>query len=499
VITISMPSDQDLLFIRAGVFLLGPVGANGTTSGDSISYTHASDVLSQGQQLFHEKDVQHLKYEGTVAYIPKYSDIKAAPTTKQPYRVTSTTKNMRTGALNTNVASARGHVRAPRYEFDNYTDTVSVRHTWISSASPSRLEWYQAYVTKASPSGYVNFSRNIYEFDSFTGKTCRWSTSSNSAILDAARNRDWLLPRADLPYWCEIAFSKVQPTFTSQSTDLHKVATPPTGLSPSAIKMSVDSLIVANLDKKNFSLKSKHFGDLASQAAAGVNRNNVNMIAFMRDLKDPKALIPKLRNLRNVKTHASNYLAVNYGVLPTISDINEIVAAFKRVSPYIDKNGFSTYNAVHRDSRSFGNITETLEQRIKIAIENEDCDFTDLMNKIHSAGFAPTLENMWDLVPYSFVLDWFIDIGSFLERVDSSLSLLRLNIRYATKSRKRTLTMSFSPTENASIQGTINVVSYHRWTTDQCPLPPLSLSSEITASDHWLEGGALILQRTKTK
>jgi hypothetical protein len=233
------------------------------------------------------------------------------------------------------------------------------------------------------------------------------------------------------------------------------------------------------------------------ESSQKVNANTVNMVAFLRDLRKPKEMIPKLRELSKLKTHASNHLAIQYGILPTIDDIKSIIEAFTRAKPYLDRHGYSTYNAVSSESKMQDDLTFDLVQRIKVAIEDEDSTFQALAQKVDSMGFALTLENVWDLIPYSFIVDWFIDIGGFLERADTRMRLSNLNIKYATMSEKTTITRSLVPNLALPVSGTLSVVHYHRWTTDHCPVPPLIPSSTPSVSDHWLEAGALIVQRAK--
>jgi hypothetical protein len=204
-----------------------------------------------------------------------------------------------------------------------------------------------------------------------------------------------------------------------------------------------------------------------------------------------------LKNLGSLKGAADNFLTVNYGILPTVGDLQNIYRAFHRVAPFIDSNGFDTYNAMATTSSVSDDITVTVEKRIKIAIDNEDCDFSELARKIDSMGFSLTLSNLWDLVPYSFAIDWFVNVGDFLDRVDTRLRILRLNIQYATMSHKETRSCYLLPSLNAPIYGQFSQVLYTRWTSDQCPVPTLLSNNTITATDHWLEAGALLLQRGK--
>jgi hypothetical protein len=270
-------------------------------------------------------------------------------------------------------------------------------------------------------------------------------------------------------------------------------------LSIPAARSYVDATIVPLLDSAPFPLKDADYGTMASNASAKVNANQVNMIAFLRDLRRPQEMIPKLKKLRELKTHASNYLAINYGVLPTISDLQNIVAAFKKSKPFLDRNGWKTYTDVYHLSSSDSNYQYELENRIKLAIEDEDSEWSELFRSIESSGFALTAENVWDLIPYSFVVDWFINVGDFLERVDSRLRLSRLNIRYVTMSRKSKVKTVIRSSVTFPFVGSAELVRYQRWTSDLCPVPPLFFQNTPTVSNHWLEASALIIQRAKTK
>jgi hypothetical protein len=268
-------------------------------------------------------------------------------------------------------------------------------------------------------------------------------------------------------------------------------------MSVSAFRGWINTQLIPSLEELHSTIEGVHFGELAMDATAKVNRNQSNMIAFFRDLRDPKAMLLKLKNLKNIKVHANNYLAVQYGILPTISDLQNIVNAFKAREPYLDRHGYQTYTAVRSNASSNGVFSESLEQRIKVAIENEDDDFKRLAQAVESAGFALTLENVWDLIPYSFVVDWFVGVGDFLERADSRMRISKLNIRYATMSQKSIKERYFLASKSYPYSGTLKLVQYSRWTEDHCPVPPLFFQNTPTVSNHWLEASALLIQRSK--
>jgi hypothetical protein len=266
-------------------------------------------------------------------------------------------------------------------------------------------------------------------------------------------------------------------------------------LNPSSARDKIDSLVTMFFPE-DFPLEDEDYGDLAMRASSKVNANNVNMIAFLRDIRKPRELIPRLRNLRRLAGASGEYLRTIYGILPTIDDLNTIVEAVRKIRPYLDKNGFSTYTASSTRQTNLNGFDYEITQRIKLAIDDTDEEFFRLIQTVDSWGFLPTFENVWDLVAYSFVVDWFVDIGGFLERVDTRLRLARLNIRYATMSRKTRIQGKFTPEPETPFNGSIDWVHYHRWVSDQCPVPPLSLNIQ-DSFDHWIEGSALLLQRTK--
>lgn len=447
--------------------------------------------------MYHENDVEHVKYTGTLNVIPGASYMTPAPTVQYPDRLAFTSL-----ALGGKTPSIRyfpyGLAIAGRVSMN--MDSNFIYNRLCITSSPFYYEWVEIVAQKAYPGLAPSINRLRAVMTSQTNLMVYMSSAliRQSSGLTVAKNSDWFKRQSPA------AILKLADKLLSQAMP---IGGSPSGrgpiesiggtFSPSGIFNSIDSLISQQFKESSFNLPGVHMGDLAAKASEGVNRSNVNMIAFLKDLRKPQELIPKLRNLTKLKTHSSNYLAINYGVLPTISDLQGIMGALKKIKPYIDTNGFSTYNAVHSEAETIGKFSYDLEQRIKIAIDKEDSQFIDVLNKLESSGFAPTLENIWDLVPYSFIVDWFIDIGGFLERVDTTFRLERMNIRYATKSYKRTTSVVLVPGPSMPVSGTLSVVNYQRRTDGHSPLPPLSLSSENKLPSHWLEATALIIQRAK--
>lgn len=245
-------------------------------------------------------------------------------------------------------------------------------------------------------------------------------------------------------------------------------------------------------------LEPKSYEDLVAEAVSTAPSNETNMISFIRDMRHPTEMIPKLRNLKQLKSLkrlSSEYLGINYGILPTISDLNAIWASF-HVVKYLDRDENLILTAGSTDSVSKGMVSYTSVRRVKLAVAKEDSAVQSIYQRLVDVGIFPTFVNLWDLVPYSFVIDWFVDIGDLLKRIDQKIYFSTLNIAYATTSQKDVTEYSFVATNDFPFSGKVTQKGYHRRVSNHCPAPTLSGPKTTRGFDHYVEAGALILQRT---
>jgi hypothetical protein len=499
-INLSTPASTAKNYAVFEQVLVGPFDPSQSSPGDVISFRADVDSLSEGMKLYHETNVAHLKTEGDFIYHPAIESAIASPTSVYPRQISfpayiagTTTPTTAiaphglgsSGAMSYNVSSTSGIILVENGDAHNF-EILRVAFGRIATSpgtslrTITKIRIWLGQRTGSSLQYHYHESERTYNASEYI--TSWYELVDNAPLMRTI--------------WIEGTNEKVLTSAGTKTTTIYESRTQ-SNMSVQSFRGWINTKALTDFEDLEFPLKGLHFGELAQTASQKVNRNQVNMIAFLRDLKNPKSLIPKLKNLHRLKTTASNFLAIDYGILPTIDDLKSIIAAFNKAKPYIDKNGFSTFNASHSDSSTQNGTTFRLEQRIKIAIEDEDNEFVKFANSVESSGFSPTLENIWDLIPYSFVLDWFINIGDFLERVDTRLRLSRLNIRYATMSQKYTKTRTFQASPSYPFVGTISMVQYSRWTSDQCPVPPLFFQNTPTVSNHWLEASALIIQRTK--
>jgi len=454
--------------------------------------------------MYGENDVSHLEVSGDLKTIPSLVDVIQQNVVGNADAIRWNNRYYSNNSIAPPVDSTFGFPVAGKM----YSVLLSGKRTIVhmQSVSATRIEYYQLVIPQTDSAPYSN---SYVEIEYYDIKLVKRVGSSVQFNADRIGIMDFFI-KDKIALWSELLdvekvieiFNNVRQTVSAPEIgelSLRRTSTK-SDLIPSEIRKAIDASVFAH-DLVHNVVPEIPFGDLAMEASQKTLRNDVNMIAFIRDLKNPKALIPKLKNLSSLKTHSGNYLGVKYGVLPTADDLTNIVKSLKTVSPFLDKNGYTVQSAVAVSSASaevLGKPSQFIrEQRIKIAIDNEDVDFSDLIQRVESAGFMPTFENIWDLVPYSFVLDWFINVGDFLERVDTRLRLLRLNIRYATLSQKLEHSFELAIPAKYATTGKLTIKRYNRWTQDHSPVPPFRITSTITAQNHWLEGAALILTRNK--
>lgn len=507
-ISITIPAfsaTQKPIYAEFEGYLVGPFDSTGAPyPSQTISYRPDGEYIEGHPSMFGENNVTHQKYEGDFSFFSPMADTKYPP---KDASMDSMPRAIKWSCHQTNRGSGVSYL--------------------FSQGIPNQVEFIPTFVVPIDDPSLTSFctiqlggirdsKRQLWTQVSITRKTFSdLQSRDGKSFTSLITIESFKLPRLpdgypDVPYdagqslteirkvWNRYASSGISVSQQRKlvNTFTHNSWTPPV-VSVRSLRAQIDTLIrrvrYAHLD-----MDYLDYGLLAERACQKVDANQVNMVAFLRDLKNPVSMIPKLKNLLSLKGNADNYLSVNYGLLPTVSDLQSIVKAFQRSLPYIDRNGFKTYNALHTDVKSRSGISQRIEQRIKLAIDSVDSGFSGLLNSLDNAGFLLTFENIYDLIPYSFVIDWFVNVGDFLERVDTRLQLLRLPIRYTTSSSKSIRSANTDILDHSTLTGMLSQVQYSRRTSNQCPVPPLpSIGLDISAQEHVLEGSALIIQRWK--
>lgn len=502
-ILLDYPSIDDGYYFRYDGMLFGPYCADGQYKPTNYTFKSDRGAFIEERGIFGENNVFHRKYEGRLTYHRPLVCLTPDPSYESPQRLIGEAyqAGKKTSITLEKGIAADGASRIVRRYYNKYGGgDMTMTIAWEQLAD---AVWRQYTVVTNVDRPKRPWSYQIAEYSMYDSSTIRqWRIKRTQ--------RHWQLHATvdvgfDLRY--DTTLEQIKHIHMAIGTLIPSVNETTIYCTPYSFsgtwdvspKLLLDG-VLSLCDKKLYGVSSPiqdlDYGDLAMEAVQKFHINRINMLEFLSDFRHPTRLIPKLRNLSKLKDLANLHLTVKYGVLPTIDDLKSIWEAFRRYKPYYDKNGFVTVTHCRVLNQELDILQCRSEQRIKLAIDKEDNEFQALLESMNSLGTLPKLSNLWDLVPYSFVIDWFIGVGNLLERIDTRRELARLNIRYVTMSRKDTMEFSVAGL-GLPITGKLAAVQYHRWVSDHCPAPPLSLQLKTDAFKHLIEGGALIIQRTK--
>lgn len=262
------------------------------------------------------------------------------------------------------------------------------------------------------------------------------------------------------------------------------------------------------------------FGELAVKAAQSVRPLNINTIAFAKDLMNigdsAKAIVTKYNNLGDlVKTGklsardvASDYLSTKYGTRLTIKDTEEIATALDQYDPWhaYQKFGASDTQSVELygreivcDTRISGRMRSISDEDLRFCTSVREAAKT-LKSNVLRAGYAidalPTLANLWDLVPYSFAIDWVLPIGDTLQQLEDRNFLQTCHVDRVFTSYKYEGVYQFEHKNGFGIiSGPIHFRLYRRSCSKNLPEVPLRVDSPSFDASHIIDASALIFQR----
>lgn len=201
---------------------------------------------------------------------------------------------------------------------------------------------------------------------------------------------------------------------------------------------------------------------------------------------------------------ASNWLALQYGWKPLVSDIYEAAV-------FIDhqlRNPLVHRVVVRRKAggRQDGNIVNvTLRTSPTVSIKHRVISTRQIVallsevNTIRLSGLTDPASIAWELLPWSFVVDWVIPIGTWLENKSLANALTGT---FVTTSMLRITGLLVSPvTTNAQIDSKLNYkgntssrvkVVRSVSTSLSIPVPEVRPLSKVASMAHALNGIALL-------
>jgi len=172
-------------------------------------------------------------------------------------------------------------------------------------------------------------------------------------------------------------------------------------------------------------------------------------------LRKPLAAFDKFNKkhlARSIATSASNaWLQYRYGITPLIKDVQGIMKGLQkkvgkqRKTSRASENMFKTETQVDQYRTNF-NFDIRIQKTDSLVVRGMSIDEM-VIGEAFNIGFSAKnlLTLPWELVPYSFVVDWFANVGDFL---GSMVPLLNVNQLGSCITRERVTTTVFTIENN---------------------------------------------------
>ncbi len=187
---------------------------------------------------------------------------------------------------------------------------------------------------------------------------------------------------------------------------------------------------------------------------------------------------------------SSEWLSMQYGFLPLLGDVHESAKAFSAIA---DKQRSTSFvvNHTKKSSRvvtgfcNVGTFDERISKRLIVTM-------TEAPGLRASLGLVDPYSVSWELIPFSFIADWFIPIGSYL---DAYSLIPKLNTSWKSGTRITKLgTNVFVPNQtywdNYFYQGantTLHSLTYTRSSGSDLsvPFPEFHLDESLRGNRVW--------------
>jgi len=155
-----------------------------------------------------------------------------------------------------------------------------------------------------------------------------------------------------------------------------------------------------------------------------------NLDGALRALWDTRK--PHLRKgskFSSAKPWADNWLELQYGWKPLLADIHEAMEAYSRFLSKDTTVQSVSASASHKDFESevlrvsgtyfqdVGKRSVKTSTRSKFTLRYAVDDH--LKAFMSQTGFTNPINLAWEVIPYSFVADWFLPVGPYLENVSA--------------------------------------------------------------------------------
>lgn len=258
------------------------------------------------------------------------------------------------------------------------------------------------------------------------------------------------------------------------------------------------SMNLRNICPKAAQLPPSHpiYGDLAVKALDSAKFIDANLVAFLSEYQSFSSLFQGLGK-DVIKGRLSDaYLGYNYGLRNQVSDYISIVQGLEETLKVRERQPLIALRASHRVNVPGTTIKK--EYHYKIRYRPQSSQGGALLRALREYSLLPTFSAAWDLVPFSFVVDWFYSFQRELDRFQFRTDYLLYDIVATTKSEKTTFTIADTSLadEYADLSGIIFTI-YSRSVSKVVDLPSYFFTDGYTPNfhRHFAEAFCLLMKK----
>jgi hypothetical protein len=165
------------------------------------------------------------------------------------------------------------------------------------------------------------------------------------------------------------------------------------------MNQSIDSLSLRFKQLAQFTRAVRRLDPVAAGKALGLSKEN---------------WLPRRRNMKDA---SGLWLEYHFGWEPLVKDIGDAITVLgERKFPTLVKGRGNSDRNVSNDVNDFQkHILDRWTENYFVHVQATVSVTDPLLSQLNQLGFVNPLSVAWDLVPFSFVVDWFSNIGQILE------------------------------------------------------------------------------------
>ena len=148
-----------------------------------------------------------------------------------------------------------------------------------------------------------------------------------------------------------------------------------------------------------------------------------------RDPRIVRAIIGKDPSKKDIlKTPADIWLAYNFGIVPTIMDIHHGLGIFGFDPPVMKLQARATVPYNRWGEGDFG----TRLQKDSVVLGGEIYQFDPNVSLASRLGFGQPLSVAWEMTPFSWFVDYFVNVGDMLKNLEPRFPGIHIRNQYTS-------------------------------------------------------------------